>query len=117
MSCDTAIQILQKAAARQKKAYDTGLTPMRFDEGDLVWPLYTPVANEKLGLGWIGPYRVVQKVIDVTFKVEHCEYKETVVVHVDQLKKYTGQRNLVNIHSNGVDLSFHEPETFNNSCR
>ena len=32
-----------------------------------------------------------------------------------ELKSTLGKKNLVDIHSDGVDLSFQEPETFNNS--
>lgn len=34
--------------------------------GKFVWRWYPPRANLKLGLRWMGPYLVIQKITDMT---------------------------------------------------
>jgi hypothetical protein len=52
---------LEKAPSRQKQSYSKGFKPRSFIEGDLVWGWYPSTAKAKLGLGWVGPYKVLKK--------------------------------------------------------
>ena len=57
--------------------------------GDLVW-LYSPVAakgkSKKLHHSWLGPYRIIKKLFDVTYWVQHhLNKKKRIVVHFDRL--------------------------------
>jgi hypothetical protein len=88
---------LQIAASRQNKCYSKGLKPSSYSENELVWRWYPPTANVKLGLGWVGPYKVLKKVTKVTYQVEHTVSKKQVVVHVDHLKKYNGPATQYNL--------------------
>jgi len=53
--------------------------------------LYPPHANIKLGLGWIGPYKIVKKITDVTYRIQKSPEARSLVVHVDHLKPYYGE--------------------------
>lgn len=48
----------------------------------MVWRWYPPRANMKLGLGWIGPYMILEKLSDITYKIQKFPDSETLVVHV-----------------------------------
>ena len=54
----------------------------------LVLRWYLPEANQKLGLGWTGPYNVVRKFTDtcITYEIKRCTAGKLKKVHVDHLK-------------------------------
>lgn len=81
---------LKQAATKQKKYYDRGLKPRTFKEGDFVWRWYPPTAGIKLGLGWIGPYKVITKITDVTYRIKKTTESSCITVHVDHLRLYEG---------------------------
>ena len=87
-SYDFVSENLRQAASKPKKNYDRG--PREFSENDFVWRWYPPSAGVKLGLGWIGPYKVVKKITDVTYQVQKDPKSPVIVVHIDQLKPYEG---------------------------
>ena len=93
---DFAFANLGQAASRQKKNYDKGLKPRSFKESDFVWRWYPPIARTKLGLGWTGPYKVIQKLSDVTYKIQKDSKSSLIVVHVDHLKPYEGNKPPLN---------------------
>jgi hypothetical protein len=74
---------------RQKKYHDQKLSWQMFSKGDQVY-VYFPL--RKVGLSpkftsyWRGPYEVMDKITDVTFKVNCCPRGKTQVVHVDRLR-------------------------------
>ena len=39
-------------------------------------------------MGWVGPYKVIDKVTDVTYKIQKSPSNDYIVVHVAQLKPY-----------------------------
>ena len=88
---DLVRQNLQKAAVRQKKNYDRGIKPRRFEADDFVWRWYPPTAGVKLGLGWRGPYKVIERLTDVTYRIQESPNVNFIVVHVDHLKPYFGE--------------------------
>ena len=45
----------------------------------------------KLGLGWTGPYKIINKLSTVTYKIQRDPATKPIVVHVDHLKLYQGQ--------------------------
>ena len=52
---------LRKAANRQKRNYEKNSKPRHFENENYAWRWYPPHANIKLGLGWIGPYKIVKR--------------------------------------------------------
>ena len=72
---------------RQKQFYDQKVHGRPFTVGDLVW-LYSPVVPtgqaKKLYHSWTGPYEVVKKLSDVTYRIVNTQSKrQTFVVHFD----------------------------------
>lgn len=75
---------------RQKEIYDRKVHGQPFEKGDMVW-LHTPAAkrgkSRKLVCPWAGPYVVVKKLSEVTYRVQHSQDKRRrTVVHFDRLK-------------------------------
>lgn len=60
--------------------------------GKFVWRWYPPQANSKLGLGWTGLYLVIQKITDLTYKIQKSPTSDIISVHIDHLKPYLGLR-------------------------
>lgn len=82
----TAHENLKSSFLRQKKHYDVKLKERSYDTGDVVLRWYPPEANQKLGLGWTGPYEVIRAISDITYKVKRCSDGKPFIVHVDHLK-------------------------------
>ena len=81
---------LKTAAQRQKANYDRKTRSTKIEPGQFVWRYYPPSANQKLGKGWVGPYKVVSCPTDI-----HCDIvlnpgAKPVRVHTDQLKLNSG---------------------------
>ena len=74
-----------RAARRQKRAYDRSLKPRSFEVGDYVLVLDVPEANRKLGVPWAGPYRVIQKINDLLYKIA-MGFTGRRTLHVDMIK-------------------------------
>ena len=60
-----------------------------YSEGDLVW-LYTPAVppgqSRKLHRPWKGPYKVVERLGDATYKLQGTRGRIPQIVHFDRLK-------------------------------
>ena len=61
-----------------------------YQAGDLVW-LYSPVvhcgASQKLHRPWTGPYKIIKRLADVTYRIQNCTgCRRRLVVHFDCLK-------------------------------
>jgi hypothetical protein len=80
-----------QAAKWQKLYYDRGLKVRTFEKDSWVWRWYPPKINQTLGLGWRGPYLVLEKLSDLTYKIQKDENTLPVIVHVDHLKPYLGR--------------------------
>lgn len=74
----------------QKKYYDVGLKARKYKANDFAWRWYPPLAGLKLGLGWTGPYKVLNMLSNVTCKIQKDPVSKPIVVHVDHLKPYEG---------------------------
>jgi len=85
---------LSRAAKRQKSVYDTESAKRHFMVGSSVWRYYPPTAGQKLGLGWTGPYLIVDKLSDLVYSIQRDPESRVINVHKDHLKAYLGDNNL-----------------------
>ena len=78
-----------KAQKRQKDYYDVKTTKPRFAINDKV-RLHNPAVKagntKKFLKPWTGPYRVVEVIDDVVYRIEHCDTGKLQVVHINRLK-------------------------------
>lgn len=81
---------LNQAANRQKSDHDKNAKKREINVGKFVWRWYPPQANLKLGLGWTGPYLVIQKITDLTYRIQKSPASDIISVHIDHLKPYLG---------------------------
>ena len=86
-------QQLGLAATRQKRDYNRGLKPREYEEGNWVWRWYPPTANQKLGLGWVGPYLIIKRLSYLTYRIQKTKEDRPLVVHVDHLKPFAGTKH------------------------
>ena len=75
---------------RQKELYDRKRHGKFYEVGDLVW-LHSSViphgASRKLHRPWTGPYKIIKKLADITYRVQSCKgRRRRLVVHFDRLK-------------------------------
>ena len=80
-----------------------------FNIGDRVW-LFTPKRKKgvspKLQRNWDGPFVILKKVNDVTFRIQKSPRSKPKVVHHDRLKLYTGKiSSPFNVKPNSCDVS------------
>ena len=84
---------MKKSARRQKQNYDKGTSEGNFAEGTFAW-LFNPAKKKgvspKLMCRWEGPYLVVNRLSDVTLRIQRKPGRKTKVVHCDRLKPYQG---------------------------
>ena len=74
----------------QAKLHDAGAVRVTFSEGDLVWLLVPAIpvgTTPKLSKLWRGPFVVIGKLSDVTYRIENLDTGKPQVVHVNRLKK------------------------------
>ena len=88
-SYDIANHHLHAQHLRQKRIHDRNGLGEPFQVGDRVW-LYTPVVSKgntkKFTSFWKGPYTVVDKPGDVSYKIQLIGGTQTFVVHRNRLK-------------------------------
>lgn len=65
-SHEIAHKIFKKSANRQMSDHNKNAKKRDIFIGKFVWRWYPPRANLKLGLGWTGPYLIIQKITDLT---------------------------------------------------
>ena len=75
---------------RQKELYDKKVHGKLFEAGDLVW-LFSPVVPrgcpKKLHRPWTGPFKVVSRLSDVTYRIQNVQSRRNrLVVHFNRLK-------------------------------
>ncbi|XP_071153837.1 uncharacterized protein [Mytilus edulis] len=79
---------------RQKHYHDLKLSYQNFRKDDEVYvyfPVKKPVMSSKLTSFWKGPFKILDKYGDITYKVD-CGYRgKPQVIHVDRLKKKNKQ--------------------------
>ena len=75
----------------QKELYDCKRYGEFYQAGDLVW-LHTPVVPrgvcQKLHRPWTGPYKIIKRLADVTYRIQNYNGRRCrrLVVHFDHLK-------------------------------
>jgi len=77
------------AQRRQKAFYDRRTVDRKFAPGDAVLlhnPVVKPGTTKKFRRPWVGPYRIVDAIDDVVYRIEDHRGKRS-VVHIDRLKK------------------------------
>ena len=80
---------LSKSATRQKNYYDRRSQMREFKRGDWVLRFYPPGLNRsKLNLQYIGPYLVLSRQGEVTYKIQLGPQNKPITVHVDHLKHF-----------------------------
>ena len=74
---------------RQKRQYDNRTQGKSFERGDLVW-LHSPAVprgkSRKLHHPWTGPFRVVKRLADAVYRLQHTQGRSRPVVHFNRLK-------------------------------
>ena len=83
-------QRLSTTHIRQKELYNSKVHGQPHKPGDLVW-LHSTVAKKgprhKLHHQWTGPFKVVKKLSDATYRIQHTQkHNQRKVVHFDRLK-------------------------------
>lgn len=94
-------QYSQQMSAKMKTRYDRKSNNRQFEEGSLVW-LHNPVRSKgkspKLQAKWDGPYRVVTKINDVTYRIQKGHRGAPKIVHIDRLAQYYGSNDARDEH-------------------
>lgn len=84
-----AAEALVKTAEKRKARSDLKGRPSCFEVGDKVFvkvEFRTPGLTKKLVPKWKGPFRVVEKLSDVTCRIREVQTKEEKIVNVNKLK-------------------------------
>ena len=89
-SFEFANEHLLRAAQKQKTYYDKNIKHREYEPNDYVWRWHPPTAGLKLGLCWIGPYKILRKCSETTYRIQKLPGTPPIVVHVDHLKPYCG---------------------------
>jgi hypothetical protein len=88
---------LRKSSERQKVYYDRKKFGGPYEEGQYVW-LFVPYKKRslspKLQSFWEGPYKIVQKINQLLYRIQKTDRSKPKVVHYNRLKRYYG-RDLV----------------------
>ena len=106
---------LRIASDRQKKNYDHKAQAGGYNKGDAVW-LHNPKRKKgfspKLQRPWDGPYLVVKRLSDVTYRIQRGTRSSPRVVHYNRLKPYCGENPPTWLKSsNEVEQLTEEAET------
>ena len=86
---DIVREHVAKEHQRQKEFHDLKVHGEPFKAGDCVWlHSHAPKGtSRKLHHPWTGPYKVIKKVSDVTYRIQHLyRNRQCKVVHFDRLK-------------------------------
>ena len=82
------------SAVRQKQYYDRRLFGKPYEIEDAVW-LYNarrkPGIAPKLANRWEGPFLIIERLADVTYRIQKGPRGRPKVVHFDRLKAYMPQ--------------------------
>ena len=81
-------QHLAKAAKKQARHYNKLSGDPTYSVGDWVLLFYPPLAKQKLSLKFLGPFKVTQKISEVTYQIEATKTGKRKVVHINHLKPY-----------------------------
>ncbi len=104
-TCDLAHQELAKAAENAKHYYDRKTRPRSFKVDDYVL-LLLPTDKNKLLLQWKGPFRVLEKIGTVDYRIDLNGKSKT--FHANLLKKYQTRPDATNVNTEATTGSLIE---------
>jgi hypothetical protein len=105
-TCKIARENLAKASQKQKLHFDRKAKKRTLDVGSKVL-LLLPIKKNKLQLSWRGPYKVVERLNDLDYRIQIG--KKTKVYHINLLKEYV-ERDKVSTQNSNVGHSDEEDE-------
>ena len=104
----------QAAQKSQKKQYEKRLVFKPYNVNERVWlfnPVNKPGLSPKLAMKWYGPFTIVEKLSDITYKLIHDNQKTQRTVHFNRLKKcYTPAPNQIKSAEKVVSFAEQEPQ-------
>jgi len=86
-------QQLRRSAGYNKRYYDIGVRPSRFEAGQWVWyynPRKYPGRQMKWAQQYEGPYLVLKMLSPLVAKIQQSSRHKPKIVHIDKLKTYEG---------------------------
>ena len=86
-------QQLRRSAGYNKRYYDIGVRPSRFNAGQWVWyynPRKFPGKQMKRTQQYEGPYHILKMLSPLVAKIQQSSRAKPKIVHIDKLKKYEG---------------------------
>ena len=90
---------LQTKHLKEEELYNRKVHGPPLQEGEKVW-LFTPAVprgdSRKLHRPWTGPYKVLKKLSEVNYRIQHLQNYKKRVVHFDRLKPYSSQASAGN---------------------
>ncbi|MBF2463460.1 hypothetical protein [Listeria welshimeri] len=90
-----------KTSKRMKTRYDRNANTNGYEEGTLEW-IHNPLPKKgkcpKLQARWEGPYTVVTRINDVTYRIKKGLRGKPKVIHVDRLARYQGTNDARDEH-------------------
>jgi len=91
---DGVRQQLQRSAGYNKRYYDIGVRPSRFEAGQWVW-YFNPRKLQGKQMKWTqqyeGPYLILQMHTTVVAEIQQSSRTKQKSVHIDKLKKFEGE--------------------------
>ena len=101
----------------QKELYDKRIHEDPHKPGDLVW-LYNPAVPKgrvkKFHCPWTGPYQVLKKPSDATYKIKNVRSHKTKTIHFDRLKRCAENTRFLT-PPNSTRATMHQMESANHS--
>ena len=82
---------LIEAKEKQKFYYDRTAKRIDFKIGDRILFKQLAIVPGKFNMRWEGPYTVVEKKSNVSYKIISDDGKRLMVVHADRMKKFQGR--------------------------
>ena len=85
---------LVEAGQKQKRLYDRKISQYSYSVNDAVWlRVYVKPRglSKKLQLRWEGPFKIIQKISDLVFKIQKNKKSSCKIVHFNRLKPFTGK--------------------------
>jgi hypothetical protein len=82
---------LIEAKEKQKFYYDRTAKRVNFAIGDRILFKQLAIVPGKFNMRWEGPYTVVEKKSNVSYKIVSDDGKKLMVVHADRMKKFQGR--------------------------
>lgn len=90
-----------KSSERMKTRYDRKANTDGFEEGSLVWlhnPLRKKGKSPKFQPRWEGPYKIITRLNDLTYRIKQGTRGKPKIVHIDRLARYHGSNDARDEH-------------------